>query len=106
MTDPVMGGAGEGAAVLDTSLLGPLTLPTVPAAADLDELSRRAAFYAARSRGEGTRRAYRAAWAGFCRWCESLGRAPLAGDPDTIAMYLVRRADDGCAVSTLRVDLA
>ncbi|MFL5283628.1 MAG: hypothetical protein ACJ8AW_22225 [Rhodopila sp.] len=106
MTDPVVGGACEGAAHLDTSLLGPLTLPTALAAADLDELSRRAAFYAARSRGEGTRRAYRAAWGGFCRWCESLGRAPLAGDPDTIAMYLVRRADDGCAVSTLRVDLA
>jgi integrase len=38
--------------------------------------------------------------------CQKIGREPLAGDPDTIAMYLVRRADDGCAVSTLRVGLA
>jgi hypothetical protein len=42
---------------------------------------------------------------GILQWCQSLGRKPLAGDPDTIAMYLVRRADDGCTVSTLRVGL-
>ena len=99
-------GAGEGTAVLETTLLGPLPLPAAVAAADLEALSRRAAHYAVRARGEGTRRAYRSAWAGFCAWCASLGRPPLAGDPDTIAMYLVRRADDGCAVSTLRVALA
>jgi integrase len=29
-----------------------------------------------------------------------------AGDPDLLAMYVTRRADDGVAVSTLRVDLA
>ena len=80
--------------------------PGAISAEDLADLSRRAAVYATRARGEGTRRAYRAAWAGFCQWCESLGREPLAGDPDTIAMFLVRRADDGCAVSTLRVGLA
>src|ERR1700761_7407067 len=28
------------------------------------------------------------------------GQPPLAGDPDTIAMYLVRRVDEGCTVST------
>src|SRR5689334_4819133 len=31
---------------------------------------------------------------------------PLGADPDTIAMYVVRRADAGRAVSTIRVDLA
>jgi site-specific recombinase XerD len=95
------------ALVLPTTLLGPLIIP--PSAgreADVAALTTRAAIYATRARGDGTRRAYRAAWAGFCQWCASLGREPLAGDPDTIAMYLVRRADDGCAVSTLRVGLA
>ena len=101
------GGAGEGPRLLDTSLLGPLAVPAGHlGVGDLEELSRRAAVYATRARGEGTRRAYRTAWSLFTHWCESLGREPLAGDPDTIAMFLVRRADDGCAVSTLRVGLA
>ena len=102
-----IGGAGEGSQVLETSLLGPLAVPAgAISAVDLADLSRRAAVYATRARGEGTRRAYRAAWSLFTQWCDSLGRNPLAGDPDTIAMFLVRRADDGCAVSTLRVGLA
>jgi hypothetical protein len=66
----------------------------------------RVATYTTESRGPGTRRAYRAAWRQFCAWCASLGREPLAGNPDTVAMYLVRRADDDRAVSTLRVGLA
>jgi integrase len=105
-------GAGEGplspdTLALETGLLGPLLVPQgAGRALELEALAARAAVYATRARGEGTRRAYRAAWANFCRWCASLGREPLAGDPDTIAMYLVRRADDGCAVSTLRVGLA
>jgi integrase len=82
----------------------------VPAGADrvsdLAALAARAATYATQARGPGTRRAYRAAWRQFCEWCASLGREPLAGNPDTIAMYLVRRADDGRSVSTLRVGLA
>ena len=73
---------------------------------ELEELSRRAALYATRARGDGTRRAYRAAWRHFSAWCESLGRSVLPADPDTLAMYIVRRADDGRAVSSLRVDLA
>jgi integrase len=93
--------------VVDTSLLGKLAVPRGQiSAAALEDLSQRAAVYATRARGDGTRRAYRTAWSGFCQWCESIGREPLAGDPDTIAMFLVRRADDGCAVSTLRVGLA
>jgi site-specific recombinase XerD len=37
---------------------------------------------------------------------DSLGREPLAADPDTIAMYVVRCADQGFAVSSIRVHLA
>src|SRR5689334_20140778 len=45
-------------------------------------------------------------WAGYVAWCRALGREPLAGDPETIAMYAVRRADAGRALSSIRVDLA
>jgi site-specific recombinase XerD len=96
-----------GALILQTSLLGPLTVPDGAArAAELEELSRRAAVYATRARGDGTRRAYRSAWRQYEAWCHSLGREPLAADPDTIAMYVVRCADAGFAVSSIRVHLA
>jgi site-specific recombinase XerD len=55
---------------------------------------------------EQSRRAYRAAWRQFETWCRTLGREPLAADPDTIAMYVVRCADQGFAVSSIRVHLA
>jgi hypothetical protein len=47
---------------LQTGLLGPLIVPDGAArAAEIDELSRRAAAYATRAKGDGTRRAYRSA---------------------------------------------
>jgi site-specific recombinase XerD len=93
--------------VLPTALLGPLHIPGGGAAAvDLAALAARATTYATQARGPGTRRAYRAAWRQFCQWCAQIGREPLAGDPDTIALYLVHRADAGRAVSTVRVGLA
>ena len=96
-----------GSLTLHTTLLGPLTVPDGAAhAAELEELSRRAAVYATRARGDGTRRAYRSAWRQYEAWCHSLGREPLAADPDTIAMYVVRCADQGYAVSSIRVHLA
>ena len=92
---------------LQTTLFGPLAVPNGAArAAEIEELSRRAAVYATRARGDGTRRAYRAAWRQFDAWCRTLGREPLAADPDTIAMYVVRCADQGFAVSSIRVHLA
>jgi integrase len=95
------------ALILETALLGPLTVPAGAAqAAEIAELSRRAAVYATRARGIGTRRAYRAAWRQYEAWCRSLGREPLGGEPDTIAMYVVRLADAGRAVSSIRVALA
>ena len=46
--------------VLHTRLLGDLRVPgTADSAAELQALSARAAIYATRARGEGTRRAYR-----------------------------------------------
>ena len=84
----------------------PDPLPALPTGDDLDALTARAAVYATRAHGTGTRRAYRSAWHGFSTWCRSLGRDPLAGDADTVAMYVVRRADDGLAVASIRVALA
>ena len=101
------GTALTGALTLETSLLGPLSVPDgAGRAAEIEALSRRAALYATRAKGDGTRRAYRAAWRQYEAWCRDLGREPLAADPDTIAMYVVRCADQGFAVSSIRVHLA
>jgi site-specific recombinase XerC len=105
--DPGERGAAAGPLILQTSLLGALTVPDgASRAADIEDLSRRAALYATRAKGDGTRRAYRAAWRQYEAWCHGLGREPLAADPDTIAMYVVRCADQGFAVSSIRVHLA
>jgi site-specific recombinase XerD len=99
--------ADAGSLILQTSLFGPLSVPDgAGRAAELEDLSRRAAVYATRARGIGTQRAYRSAWRQYDAWCRSLGREPLAADPDTIAMYVVRCADQGFAVSSIRVHLA
>ena len=71
-----------------------------------EELADRAADYAVRARGNGTRRTYKSAWAHFSAWCRSMDREPLGGDPELVAMYVVRRADDGLTVSSIRVALA
>ncbi len=97
----------DGALTLHTELLGDLLVPGGAwRRAELEALAARAAQYASRARGDGTRRVYRSAWRGYAAWCLSLGREPLAGDPELLAMYATRRADHGVAVSTLRVDLA
>ena len=97
----------DGSLRLRTDLLGDLIVPgRVAGTAELQDLATRAAEYASRARGDGTRRVYRSAWRGFEAWCRSLGREPLSGDPQLLAMYATRRADQGVSVSTLRVDLA
>lgn len=59
-----------GALRISITLLGDLVVPDGAArAAELQELSARAAVYATRARGEGTRRAYRSAWQGYGAWC-------------------------------------
>jgi hypothetical protein len=81
---------------LPTSLFGDLVVPGYAARAEkLRALSTWAAVYATKVRGEGTLRAYRSAWCDFKTWCHSLGREPLAGDPNILAMYLVNAAAIG-----------
>ena len=69
----------------------------------LDDLSDRAALYAASSSGPGTQAAYRSAWKAYSKWCADIGREPLSGDPGLLALYLTKRAEDGLAVSSLQV---
>jgi site-specific recombinase XerD len=118
IADPPVSAAADspptaGPHTLQTGQLGPLIVPDGAArAAEIEELSRRAAVYATRAKGDGTRRAYRLAWRHYAAWCAGLGREPLAADPDTIAMYVVSLADagraghGGLAVSSIRVHLA
>ena len=100
-------GAPDDTLTLHTDLLGDLQVPGgAGRSVELEALAARAALYATQARGDGTRRVYRSAWRGYVAWCRSLGREPLAGDPNLIAMYATKRADDHVAISTLRVDLA
>ncbi len=73
--------------MLRTDLLGDLVVPgRIAGTAELQDLATRAAEYASRARGDGTRRVYRSAWRGYEAWCRSLGREPLSGDPQLLAM--------------------
>jgi len=75
-------------------------------------LGERAAIYATRAHGAGTRRAYRSGWRAYEAWCCSLRCEPLDGNPDTVAKYVAYRADagaaggDGLSMSSLGVALA
>ena len=63
---------------LSTSLLGDLqVLGTPEQAATLQALAARAAVYATRARGDGTRRSYRSAWRAYEVRCSGLGRISL-----------------------------
>jgi hypothetical protein len=105
----VQAGRTNGEIFLHTALLGTLHVPDGATRGSAEEprvLASRAAVYATRARGEDTRRAYHSAWRAYEAGCRSLGREPLARGPELIAMYATCRADQGVAVSTLRVDLA
>jgi hypothetical protein len=106
-SSPALASDPPGSLRLPTALLGELVVPdAADRAQELKPLSERAARYASRARGYGTRRTYRSAWTGYVAWCARLGREPLAADPELVAMYVTHRADEGVAVSTMRVDLA
>ncbi|MGI4800221.1 MAG: hypothetical protein ACRYG8_40560 [Janthinobacterium lividum] len=71
--------------LLHTDLMGDLQVPGgAGRGAELQALASRAAIYATRARGDGTRRVYRSAWRGYADWCRSLGREPLGGDPNLL----------------------
>ena len=53
-----------------------------------------------------TQRAYAADWHDFVSWCGRRGFQVLPATPETVALYLRARADDGLRLSTLRRRLA
>lgn len=70
------------------------------------ELVERARDYAAASKADNTRRAYRSDWAGFSSWCAANGLECLPAAPETVALYLTSRAEAGRKASTLTRCLA
>jgi site-specific recombinase XerD len=59
----------------------------------LAEVADQARSYAAASRSENTRRAYRADWEHFAAWCAARGLSSLPAAPATVALYVTDMAD-------------
>lgn len=55
----------------------------------------RAEDFARSARAANTKRAYRADWRDYARWCERRGLDALPAVPSTIALYLASRAEPG-----------
>ena len=55
------------------------------------------------SHAPNTRHTYAAAWRGFATWCERQGYRAFPAAPETVAAYLVHRADEGCSIATIKV---
>lgn len=68
---------------------------------DLMALRRERAAVSISVQSLNTRRAYRADWADFLRWCRLAGLGCLPATPDTVQLYLVDLAGAGRLPSTL-----
>lgn len=71
----------------------------------LEEVGAKASEFVRQAKAKNTRRAYRADWEDFLRWCERYRRTPLPAAPDTVAYYLADRSQD-LKTSTLERRLA
>ncbi len=91
-------GAEPGRGVL---LEHPTVLPTAPAEPEPDILDEAAAAFAAASKSEATRRAYRANLRQFGRWCRAERVEALPATARTVARYLTALAGGGRSVSTI-----
>jgi hypothetical protein len=49
---------------------------------------------------------YRKHWAAFAVWCAQQGFSALSAAPQTLALYLAARADEGRKVTTIALSLA
>ena len=78
-----------------------------PAALDgMDDLLRRAADTARKSRANSTQRSYDCSLRIFARFAVEQGQTVLPADARTVAAFLQRRIDAGAAPGSLNVDLA
>jgi integrase len=73
---------------------------------DIEELQRQAEAYAANALADRTRAVYEEQWAAFSTWCFDHGRVELPATPDTISAYLTARAQLGCSVPTMAIELS
>jgi len=64
-----------------------------PKALALAGAADRARSYAAASRSENTRRAYRADWEHFTAWCDARTLCSLPADPTTVVLYVTDMAE-------------
>jgi integrase len=85
--------------------------PEDPMAADratpnVDALTWSAEDYASSSQADGTRRTYDKSWTGFEAWCGEQGFCALPAAPQTVALFLAARADQGRRPATLSVTLS
>lgn len=74
--------------------------------AALSPIAEQARAYVRASRSSRTREAYGGQWAHFSSWCEAHALVALPAKPETVAMYLSARAQDGRKVATLAQALA
>lgn len=74
--------------------------------AELAEALKSASNYAAASKSEATRRAYRSDWQDFAAWCAGNGLTELPAAPASVATYIAQLADRGKKVSTIRRRIA
>lgn len=86
-------------------MLDSLPSPNGEIVNDLDTLQKRALYYIGGASAANTKRAYRAAWSDFARWCQGRGLEALPASPATVGLYLVDAAEKK-KVSTLRLRLA
>ncbi len=72
-----------------------------PGAGALASLAERAREFAGQSQSASTRRAYRADWADFVRWCAGVGQPALPASAVAVASYLAGLAAAGLKASTI-----
>ena len=85
--------------------LAPLA-PNADRLAHLQPLADAARAYVTAARSDRTREAYRMQWAQFTTWCDGHGLSSMPANPETVALYLTARAQEGRKVSTLSQALA
>jgi site-specific recombinase XerD len=73
---------------------------------NLDSLKRRASTLAANAIAGSTKRKYQSHTKHFGNWCRKHNLISLPATPETIALYLTDRANEGCKVSTLSQAMA
>lgn len=83
-------------------------VPTTAAdlSSEVIDLAERANRFAAASMASSTKWKYATAWRQFSVWCGANGFTPLPARPEAVTLYVTFRADTGCKVSTIDVDLA